>query len=343
MTPLRGWGGIRLWEASIGGIPNATEEPFPSEVFVGENSSKAEMTARLLKERNYNCIRAYFESEYTKENVGDEYWAKAWRWNSDWFNRMLEICKHYDLWLIADYHGYSEPFTERVGWLQFWRDEVIRPFTDKYEKLVWEPCNEPISNILENQSAYQKWVDMCRGLGDKHLIVHSHPQWDIFTFPYIDDSEHNMIGSSHFYYQFLYNTGAWTVRQAEEYAINQVNVILQRIKEAPHITQLLASEMGVTNGHPPDQQVTGSCGYSTTALAHTRKVIELLHKNGEGYCLWTAGAWCPNIGLYGAMNTWGDKVPYPPKIRYKLLDQVLGFALVGGVLYSLGKDDGDDD
>lgn len=313
---LQGWGGVRLQEVTRYSEPltgNLRTEP-PSEVFPGEVASDAEMTMRLLKERGYNAIRALFEDPRDYINGRDLTipWELYWVWNAEWFEKFVEIARHYDLWMICDYHEYDEPYLYEEEWISLWQT-IISTYKDLYEKLVWEPCNEPLipndalteeEKVEELGRLYQRWIDMCRDLGDTHYIIvsgkcfwSSLPKED--WYPQVEDSLNRTYLNFHFYYFKEYHENQWTIPDAQNYADYWTGVALsvQQKYQKPFLT----TESGIS-AVPHDE----------VDLAFITRLIENFQREGMGYLLWSAGDWIAGHGLYGMMNTWGNEIPLPP-------------------------------
>jgi hypothetical protein len=284
------------------------------------------MVMQLLKQRGYNAIRVMFESEHTISNPNDPQWA----WNNTWFEEVLQLAAHYDLWVIVDYHGYCEAYQYTNDWLSFWQDKISR-YKDAYDKIVWEPINEPRiiwqdgTNKLEGQAAvdalanlYQQWINICRGLGDTHWIVVSGVCWwnslpAVDWYPVVSDPLNRTFLNYHFYYFYDDNPDSWTVSEAEANADFWFQVVKDAI--AKYHRPFLCTEMGAASYYgtpPPDLIVDGSAGYSNTSLAFVRRMIQNFdsYQARIGYMLWTAGDWTSQSELYGAIDIWGNLV-YP--------------------------------
>jgi len=317
-TPLfRGWGGVRLNEVTRYTEPltgNKRTEPL-SEVFPGEIASDVEMTMRQLKVRGYNAIRAYFEDprqELNHRNLTIP-WERYWVWNSEWFEKFVELGRYYDLWVICDYHGYEQPYEHEDDWISLWRDNIITPYKDIYEKLVWEPCNEPLitndtltekEKVAELGRLYQRWINMDRGLGDTHFIVASGkcfwsslPKED--WYPILNDPLNKTFLNYHFYYFKSSHEAEWNVPAAQAYADFWTDVAL-RVQQK-YNKPFMTTETGITE-----------VPYDEVGLAFMTRLIENFHREGMGYLLWHAGDWAGGLVLYGMMNTWGNDIPLPP-------------------------------
>jgi len=321
---LRGWGGIRLIETTLHTkVENNSPrlEP-PSIVFSGEVASNAELTCLEIKAKGYNAVRAYWEPPTSQQ---DEYWG----YNDAWMQRFIQIAKALDMWIIVDCHGYRDHYLYEDAWINHWQ-HVISTFKDTYEKIVWQPQNEPImdtgnpqTDVTELARIYQRWIDMCRGLGDTHWIVVSGKcQWSslpLFAdwFPIVTDALNKVFLDYHFYFFFEWED-VWTVEAAERSADRWLNNIMAVI--AKHNRPFLCTELGAEYGtqEPPDVQYRGAAGYSTISLAFVKRFAKNLQSVSFGYMCWTAGDWGKDAsggwhegGLYGGMDVWGQYLPTP--------------------------------
>lgn len=322
---IRGWGGVRLYEVArfTEADPPVRERSTPvSNVFPAEVASNTEMVMQLLKQHGYNTIRIYFESEHTVSNPGDPTWA----WKDAWFEKVVELARHYDLWIIVDYHGYCEAYQFTDDWIAFWQEKISR-YKDVYDKLIWEPINEPRlqwqdgSHKLNGQGAvdaltdiYQRWIGMCRGLGDAHWIVvsgvcfwNSLPPVD--WYPIINDPLNRTFLNRHFYYFYDDEQAEWTIPEAKAKADYWFQLVKDVIGK--YNRPFLCTEFGAQSYleiSPPDLVVDGAAGYSNTSLAFIKRMIQNFesYHGSIGYILWSAGDWTSQSELYGALDVWGD-------------------------------------
>jgi len=323
---LGGWGGIRLFEVNrfTGETNDASRTEPPSIVFPSEVASNTEMAMRKMKEVGYNAVRVMFEGPLLETRP-------EWGWNDAWFQKTLAIAEALKLWLIVDYHGYYDVSRVKDEWIAWWRDNLISKYKNAYDKLIWEPINEPVMEGLEGQDAvdalalaYQEWVDMCRGLGDTHWIVVSCVCWwnslpEVDWFPTVTDALNKTFLNRHFYYFYEWNMDRWTVEQAQAQADHCYQVIVQAIQKynRPFLTTEMGADYGVIE--PPDARYEGASSYSPTSLAFVQRIITNFdsHPGRIGYILWPAGDWAKDwpggenyTGLYGGMNTWGTLLTY---------------------------------
>jgi len=142
VTPpsIVGWGGSRLIENEIYRVA-----AIPSIVFPGENASDQEILARSIVQSGSNAMRVSFAPYCTNPD------GFLSRYNSTRLERAIRIAETFDLWIIVDYHGYSDVFntttiangeTVQHCWLNFWSG-VTSQFSNGYSQIIWEPENEP--------------------------------------------------------------------------------------------------------------------------------------------------------------------------------------------------------
>jgi len=91
-------------------------------------------------------------------------------WNPDWFNQAIQEARQYNMWIILDYHSYLDLTNGcQTEWLAFWN--LVLSTNWGYDRIVWEPINEPAGLVTVLSSAYQAWITQARTLGDKHWIA----------------------------------------------------------------------------------------------------------------------------------------------------------------------------
>jgi hypothetical protein len=322
-TPLiGGWGGIYISECM-----NYEKNNPPSAVFEGEISSNTEVTIRTLIDKGYNAFRIQFRSPLIGELYPDPQ-----AWYEPWFSKSLNLAKAYNVWVIVDYHALYDSYQYTDQWISFWRDNIISKYKDTYNKIIWEPINEPVqkwddgSHALKGSEAvtalaqqYQRWIDMARSLGDNHwLIVSAVCQWnnlpEVDWFPSVQDILGKVFLSKHFYYQYEYHENNWTIQDAEAEADREYSEVIIPAM-AKYGKPFLCTEFGVAYGSmtPPDainQDKSYAYRYSNVTLAYVKRLLGNfdLHEDRIGYMLFFAGDW--SGGLYGAMKVWGDLLVY---------------------------------
>jgi len=271
-----GWAGSRLMESSRFS-PSYTA----SDVFPGENASDMEMQARMLGQKGSNAYRASFAPYCTDPN------GFFGTYNASQLHRSIEIAAHYGLWIIVDYHGYDDLRTNSSTscWLNFWGG-VVRQFTGSYDRMIWEPLNEPnatftSTSLLKVSSAYQQWVNQARSLGDYHWIVIQNlcsfscrlPVADYWkAYPTLNDTAGRLFISLHAYFEYRYHYSEWSNATADTYARTWLLNLLNGTKNTGW--PVLNTEGGpgrpfgrLTNGTMitcPDLILNGSSGYCKT-------------------------------------------------------------------------------
>ena len=191
VTPpsMVGWGGSRLIENE-----KHLGVAIPSVVFPGESASDQEILARSIVQSGSNAMRVSFAPYCTNPD------GFLSRYNSTRLERAIRIAETFDLWIIVDYHGYSDVFntttiangeTVQQCWLNFWSG-VTSQFSNGYSQIIWEPENEPAycpnhagTNLSQGcfnnnnataamstlNSEYQAFINQTRSQGDSHWIV----------------------------------------------------------------------------------------------------------------------------------------------------------------------------
>jgi hypothetical protein len=328
-TPLLGgWGGVRLFE-TIRSTDEASDSQRTSPqsiVFSGEVASNAEMAMLYMKNHGWNTIRAYWEPPTSQQ-------SPEWGYNDVWMQRFIAIAKALDMWIIVDCHGYQDHYLYEDQWISNWQ-HIISTFKDSYEQIVWEPQNEPLmpgtgnsqTDVQDLGTIYQRWIDMCRSLGDTHWIIVSGICWSSHLpnfadwFPTVNDPLNRVFLNYHFYYFHQWEP-VWTVAGAEstaDYWFNQVKAVIAKHNRPFICTEIGATPYSAGDGYDqvPTAQYGGSAGYSTVSLAFVNKLITDFHNEGIGYILWPAGDWAKDwsqgwhyTGLYGGMDIWGPLLP----------------------------------
>src|SRR5205807_4126587 len=161
--------------------------------------------------------------------------------------------------------GYHEPFTDEQAWLSFW-NTIISNVGSLYDKIVYEPCNEPVApDVATLTAAYQSWLTQCRNMGDNHWAIISVNNYFSGDDPALIDqfpltiSDPNTLWSWHEYYMFQYHP-AWTISDAQAFA---QGVAAQADKLIAAGKTPFMSEFGADSGTgAPDVAATGSAGYA---------------------------------------------------------------------------------
>jgi hypothetical protein len=316
-----------------------------SEVFPGENASNQEMQAKMVVEKGFNAYRASFAPYCTDPN------GFFGKYNASQLYRSIEIAAHYGLWIVVDYHGYDELQTggSTLCWLSFW-DGVVKQFTGSYDRIIWEPLNEPnatFTSLSTVSSAYQQWVDQARSLLDNHWIVIENlcsyacglpvaGYWK--AFPTVNDPAGRLFISLHAYFEYRYHYSEWSNATADTYARTWLLNLLNGTKNTGW--PVLNTEGGpgrpfgrLVNGTMvtcPDLILNGSSGYCTTNFHFIQTATTLLDNQATVLqsrlnWLWFPMAdWSstPGAGIYGSLSSigpgWGTILSYekaPPLLN----------------------------
>jgi hypothetical protein len=302
-----------------------------------------EMQARTLAQKGFNGYRAGFAPYCTDSN------GFFGTYNASQLHRSIEIAAHFGLWIIVDYHGYDDlqTATSTSCWLSFW-DGVVQRFTGSYDRIIWEPLNEPnatLTTLSIVSFAYQQWVNQARSKGDAHWIVIENlcsfscrlPIGDYWkAYPTISDPADRLFISLHTYFEYRYHYDNWSNQTADTYA----NMLVQDMIEGSVSTQrpVLNTEGGpgrpfgrLTNGTMitcPDLILNGSSGYCKTNFHFIQTLTNLLDNQATTLqprfnWLWFPVAdWSSSIGagIYGSLSPsgpgWGTLLSYknPPPL-----------------------------
>src|SRR6267143_4016749 len=337
---VTGWGGSRLLESTRFHISNPASEVFP-----GENASDMEMQARMLIQKAFNGYRASFAPYCTDPN------GFFGAYNATQLHRSIEIAAHYGLWIIVDYHGYDElqTSTSTICWLNFWGG-VLQQFTDSYDRIIWEPLNEPnatLTSLSIVSSVYQQWVNQARSLGDDHWIVIENlcsyacglPIADYWkAYPTVNDSAGRLFISLHSYFEYRYHYTEWSNATADKYARTSLLNMLNGTESTGW--PILNTEGGpgrpfgrLTNGTMitcPDLILNGSSGYCTTNFHFIQSMTTLLDNQVTMLQSRLNWLWFPmadwsstrGAGIYGSLSPtgpgWGTILSYktaPPPLN----------------------------
>ena len=317
---VTGWGGSRLLESG-----RFSQSSPGSEVFPGENASDMEMQVRLLVQKGFNGYRASF-APYCTDPSGF-----FGAYNSTQLHRSIEIAAHYGLWVIVDYHGYSDLQTDvnTLCWLNFWGG-VVQQFMGSYDRIIWEPLNEPnatISSLPIVSLAYQQLVNQVRSFGDDHWIVIENicsyacslsvpNYWT--GYPTVNDPAGRLFISLHAYFPYRYYYSEWSNATAEKYARTWLLDMLNGTASTGW--PVLNTEGGpgrpfgrLTNGTTitcPDLILNGSSGYCATSFHFVQTLTNLLDNQATNLqarlnWLWFPMAdWSstPGAGIYGSLS-----------------------------------------
>jgi hypothetical protein len=300
---IQGWGGVTLEEASNGQL---------------------QTTLLRLNQSGYNGVRIGFSGSITPCSSGE-----LGSWNPDWFNQAIEAARQYDMWVILDYHSYGDLVNSvcQTQWLSFWNGVLSTGWG--YNRIVWEPINEPAGSVSVLSSAYQAWITSARGLGDKHWIAVENtisndgcgfdPISLANCYPVITDPLNETFLSIHPY--FFYNiwqgnnygncnpssTNPWGNGTAECVA-NIYNQGMLQASGKYHMS-ILDTEGGAVYyscnsvcANPPDAIGIDDASYSNTTFHFIQYLTNLMQSENMGWVWWEAG----EGSCCGALDTWGN-------------------------------------
>lgn len=297
---IQGWGGVTLAEAS---------------------TTDMQLTLQRLNQSGYDGVRVSFSGTATGCSSGE-----LGSWDSSWFSQTVKLAQPYNMWVILDYHSYNDTINGvcQAEWLTFWKGILSSSWG--YDRIVWEPINEPAGNVTVLSLAYQAWITQARVLGDTHWIaVENTISNDGCAFeslslancyPLVTDSLNRTFLSIHPY--FFYNewqaggygtcgpSKAWNNDTAECAAeiYNQGMIQAERAYRMP----ILDTEGGAVYyscnnvcASPPDAIGTDDASYSNTTFHFIQYLTNRMQSEGMGWIWWEAG----EGSCCGALDTWG--------------------------------------
>ena len=308
---IQGWGGVTLDE-----VTNGQLQP----------------TLQRLNQSGYNGVRIGFSGSVTQCSSGE-----LGSWNPDWFNQTLQAVRQYNMWVVLDYHSYLDLVNSacQTEWLSFWGGVLSAKWG--YDRIVWEPINEPAGSVVVLSSAYQAWITLARGLGDKHWIAVENtisndgcnfdPLSLVNCYPVVTDPLNETFLSIHPY--FFYDlwsgtsntygncgpssTNTWSNSTAECVA-NIYNQGMLQASSKYHMP-ILDTEGGAVDyscnnvcANPPDAVGTDDASYSYTTFHFIQYLTNLMQSEKMGWLWWEAG----EGSCCGALDTWGNLLRFQP-------------------------------
>jgi len=298
---LIGWGGIGL----------------------GESLSDIQTEMQTLNQSGYNTVRVAFEPTCTIPPDG----GILGSYDATKLGQVVGLAKQYGLWIIVDYHGYTEFETSSSEqcWLGFWQS-LVANFTSSYSQIIWEGLNEPhmISNtdVAGLSSAYQALINEVRALGDTHWIVvqsmcsascgfsdsNMAAGYPMVTDPLGNLSQGGRIFISlHSYMGYQWYSSSWNNTTADLLAQEFLNAVVTGMKTTGW--PALNTEGGTSTGSqvPPDEVLSGSSGYSVVSFHFAQTLTNLYDGNSPqriNWVWWTAGSWTntPGAGTLGSLQ-----------------------------------------
>src|SRR3989442_182779 len=306
---IQGWGGVTLEEASNGQLQS---------------------TLLRLNQSGYDGVRIGFGGGITRCSSGE-----LGSWNPDWFRQTIQIAQQYNMWVVLDYHSYGDLVDSvcQTEWLSFWN--VVITTNWGYNKIVWEPINEPAGSVSVLSSAYQAWITQARGLGDTHWIAVENTisnegcSFDPLSlancYPTITDPLNETFLSIHpylFYDIWLGNgygicspnAGNTWGNSTAECVANVYNQGMLQASSEYHLpildTEAWAVYYSCNNvcANPPDAVGTDDASYSSTTLHFIQYLTNLMGSETMGWLWWEAG----EGSCCGALDTWGSLLRFQP-------------------------------
>ncbi len=308
---IEGWGGVILEEASTGQL---------------------QPTLSKLNQSGYNGVRIGFSGTTTQCSSGE-----LGSWNQDSFNQTIHVAKQYNMWVTLDYHSYGDLVNSicQTQWLSFWSSVLSTDW--HYDRIVWEPINEPAGSVDVLSSAYQAWITQARGLGDKHWIAIENtisndgcnfdPQSLVNCYPAVTDPLNETLLSIHPYFfydlwQGNSNTyGACSPSSANSWGNATAECVANIYNEgaleasSKYHMPILDTEGGAVYyscstvcANPPDAVGTDDASYTITTFHFIQYLTNLMQSENMGWLWWEAG----EGSCCGALDTWGALLSFRP-------------------------------
>jgi hypothetical protein len=308
---IQGWGGVTLDEASNGQL---------------------ESTLSRLNQSGYNGVRIGFSGSVTQCSSGE-----LGSWNPDWFNQTVHVAQQYDMWVTLDYHSYGDlvDTTCQTQWLLFWNGVLSTNW--RYDRIVWEPINEPAGSVAVLSAAYQAWITLARSTGDKHWIAVENtisnygcnfdPLSLVSCYPTVTDPLNQTFLSIHPYLFYnLWQSSSSTYGDCSSINANSwgngtaecvANVYNQGMLQASgkYHMPILDTEGGAVYyscnnvcANPPDAVGTNDASYSITTFHFIQYLTNLMQAEKMGWLWWEAG----EGSCCGALDTWGPSLSFQP-------------------------------
>lgn len=306
---IQGWGGVTLDEASNGQL---------------------QQTLQRLNQSGYNGVRIGFSAGITGCSSGE-----LGSWDPNWFQTAITDAAQYNIWIILDYHSYTDLINSacQAQWLSFWNGVLSANWG--YDRIVWEPINEPAGSVTILSSAYQAWITQARTLGDKHWIAVENTisnggcNFDPLSlagcYPLVTDPLNETFLSIHPYLFYDIwqasgygncnptNSNTWGNVTAECVA-GVYNQGMMQASSMYHMP-ILDTEGGAVYyscnnvcANPPDAVGTDDASYSTTTFHFIQYLTNLMQSENMGWLWWEAG----EGSCCGALDTWGKLLRFQP-------------------------------
>src|SRR5437660_2651511 len=308
---IQGWGGVTLDEASNGQLAS---------------------TLSRLNQSGYNGVRVGFRGRVTRCSSGE-----LGSCNPYWFNETIHVSERYDMWVTLDYHSYGDlvDSTCQTQWLLFWNGVLSTDW--RYDRIIWEPINEPAGSVTVLSAAYQAWITLARSVGDKHWIAVENtisnygcnfdPSSLVNCYPAVTDplnqtflSIHPYLfydlwqGSSPIYGDCSSNSASSWGNGSAECVANIYNQGMLQASGKYHMP-ILDTEGGAVYyscnnvcANPPDAVGTDDASYSITTFHFIQYLTNLMQSESMGWLWWEAG----EGSCCGVLDTWGELLSFQP-------------------------------
>jgi len=260
-----GWGGLR----------NVEPDPLPYIL--------------KIKSLGFNTIRVTFCPALWAGPTGYYSWDGL---NLDKLENIVILLREQRMYAIIDCHNWQDSETalqeHEEEWLQIWASVINR--LKKYDHIMWEPYNEiPIRDTALAQRLYQRWIDQCRSLGSKHLVIVS-PHWGNFFG--VSDPENNWCQCRHFHMSY-----AWS-DPYDEADIHIVNSPDSYVKVRDRFgVPFINTELGFGDWNPPD--------ITDERLRMMQHWVDLLEQYEIPYFHWFI---YPHGSRPSDLEDWGHKI-----------------------------------
>ncbi len=288
-----GWGGIRLDEAGTG------------------------IQGQKLADLGFNGYRVSFENQCgtNKKEMGP--------YEPGLLQESIDAARSRDMWLVVDYHGYTDLVEDEDCWLGFWRT-VLEQFSGSYDKIIWEPLNEPTGiDVTRLSQGYQAWLDQARALGDTHWVVVQNLcsyacEFGDYSdgYPVVTDPLGKVLISLHAYMDYGGYAESWDNATAESVAQRFYDAMVSGSQRTGWASLNTEGGADPLCNCAPDAVLTGSAGYSNVTFHFIQTLTRLLdqHTPRINWMWWPVGGWTdtPGAGDLGALapDGWGAKLSY---------------------------------
>jgi len=200
--------------------------------------------------------------------------------------------------------------------LLFWNGVLSTNW--RYDKIVWEPINEPAGSVAVLSEAYQAWITLARSAGDKHWIAVENtisnygcnfdPMSLVNCYPTVTDPLNQTFLSIHPYLFYdLWQSSSSIYGECSSNSANSwgnataecvADVYNQGMLQASgkYHMPILDTEGGAVYyscnnvcANPPDAVGTDDASYSITTLHFIQYLTNLMQSESMGWLWWEAG------------------------------------------------------